>query len=262
MKSYVRTTSQEFWFRPALQKAQTILAEGIVPLPEHHYQQRFKVEEVRDKISNQIQRSQILQLSTDLSVISEGLVCNLINQGLLFGKTARAVKTNQYDDYINHVDLFVNFLGGPVRHLAIDVTYSATLLKKFNRLRRNIASGKLATISYLDAEGNSSEKVPAILLGISHQNLARLAKLWVDQPAELANNQMVANFQLQIKMQLKNYQAYAQAKGREEIACIFKELHSQLCNSITSNPRRRCLPDKISSLIITESILTGLSTAR
>lgn len=261
MNDSIAKDSQGFWLKRALEKAQSILAEGFVPLPDNQYQHRFLVEEVNERIMMQQRHDSGFIVTNQLSKISEGLICDLINQGLICGEGANAVKTNMYDDYINHVDLLVHLPNSEVEYIAIDATYSSCLEAKFKRVQREIESGQLSTIDYTGDGLGKVEKIPKLILGLNLNNLCHLSQIWLDQPEELASSNTISSLHLQITKQLAGYQKYAQHHGKTSIAQIFEKLFEYFnrIDDQLETHRNGIAKDKVADTIITHAILIGFT---
>lgn len=248
MNNSVAKSGQEFWLKPALKKAETILAEGVIPLPEDHYLERFLVEEMQAKIEEQSSNQHSL-VNKKLSVISEGLICDLINQGLILGPKARAWKANLYDDYINHIDLVVELDDCPIEYLAIDVTYSVSLDKKLNRIRNGISSGKLSGAKYVGS--TSKDIIPSFLLGLDLRNLCVLGKRWIEHPDEIAHSEKFSLLRLQLIKQIEVYAKYASTNRLYSVAQIFEHLKHYW--------NKPFLTENLCNDQVTDIILTDLS---
>lgn len=251
MHNLTARTSQSFWLKEALQKAELILAEGVIPLPDDHHLENFLVEEVNEKIEKQTDEQPEMEQIRQYSIISEALICDLINQGLVFGPGARAFKSNQYDDYINHVDLVVELAGCKAPYIAIDVTYATFGIdKKVRRIKNRIVDGNLSTLTY--SLGEARNKIPTLLLGFELFNLCQLGKLWVRNPEQVATSPLIELLKSQIDEQLEAYENCANSLGQHDVAEIFQKLirHYNTLIGSRSFAQKTKRRDKISELII------------
>lgn len=148
-----------------------------------------------------------------------------------FGPHASTIKTSEFDDFINGVDLTVEF-NEPQRSashlaLAVDGTFGATTIsKKFDRIKAEIDRGELATIKYFESQ-NSSFKgrlsfVPRVVIGVDKEALLRLAGMWtLEEKKELAAHPISQLILLQTHAQLRAFAAYAERNGKDKLARPF-----------------------------------------
>lgn len=151
-----------------------------------------------------------------------------LNEWLGEGVTTR--KSSLYDDYVNGVDEIVEIEEeNSVNHLAVavDVTFGTNLNKKFDRIKKELESGELATVKYFEnSEGTFKgrlSKVPRVVIGTSKDNVIKLAKLWVERNnKELSMHPIQFEILDEIAMQLEAYRDYAQKLGKEDIVKILE----------------------------------------
>ncbi len=149
-----------------------------------------------------------------------------------FGQNAETIKTSDFDDYINGVDMVVEFnerlksfyrLG-----LAVDVTYSpGKVREKFERIKKEIEAGSLATIKYFPSEKEDfrgeKRNVPRVVVGIEWDTIAELAGLWERKEyKKLADHPAQRSILEEARLQLKKFSEYAKKIGEDDLATIFE----------------------------------------
>jgi hypothetical protein len=168
--------------------------------------------------------------------VMEGLIYRQISQSGWFGEKAMPIKTSLYDDYINGVDLMVEFEeeSRAKRHLglAVDVTFSAdantgTLDKKFDRMKKEIDEGHLAEVRYFKSKNRRMifENLPRVVVGMERTRVMELATLWLneDRHEELKNHPVQRMILEQVYAQLVGLARYAEVQGQAEVAEILRD---------------------------------------
>jgi hypothetical protein len=149
-----------------------------------------------------------------------------------FGENATTVKTSKFDDYVNGVDLLVEFGGedDETTHLglAADVTFMSDTTKKFDRIRRQIDEGGLAEVRYFHSDSLDTyevlSKLPEVIIGAEKRTVMELAELWAErQNKELAEHRIQIMILEQMKGQLETFSMYAESIGKDEVAVIYRE---------------------------------------
>lgn len=172
------------------------------------------------------------------ATVAEGLIYRGISKYGWF-PGAKAIKTCEYDDYVNGIDLMAEFGGDGqspqnVMGLMIDVTFSGRALeKKFARIEQEIEEGHLASIKYFHSKNNPRfmgrfSDVPRVVVGMQHTLVEQLAKQWMseyEEDEELLLNTPVQRMILeQVLAQLRAQSAYAESLGLEKVAAT---LHAE-----------------------------------
>lgn len=166
------------------------------------------------------------------ATVAEGIIYRGISKYNWF-PGAKAIKTCEYDDIANGIDLIAEFGGDGqspqnVMGLMIDVTFSGRKIeKKFERIKREIEEGHLASIKYFHSKNNPRfmgrfSDVPRIVVGMQHTVVEQLAKQWMSQyqeDEELLFTTPVQRMILeQVLAQLRAQSKYADSLGHEGIA--------------------------------------------
>lgn len=107
--------------------------------------------------------------------------------------------------------------------LGIDVTFGATTIqKKFQRIKKEIEAGQLASIKYFQSGSGKKEKlaqVPRIVVGMEKENLEKLAALWIQgKNKELGMHPVQRLILVEALRQLETFANYATERGRAELA--------------------------------------------
>lgn len=147
---------------------------------------------------------------------------------------ARTLKTSQYDDFVNGVDMVSEWNsreGSGILALAVDVTFGAqATAKKIDRIKSELAQGRLGEIKYFRTEDQILQprtNVPRIVIGVSQEVVDELAGLWLlkDNKA-LANHPIQKLFLNQMSMQLSRMKTYAASIGQEQCAVACDQTHA------------------------------------
>ncbi|OGI22104.1 MAG: hypothetical protein A2808_03710 [Candidatus Moranbacteria bacterium RIFCSPHIGHO2_01_FULL_55_24] len=170
--------------------------------------------------------------------VMEGVIYRQIGRSGWFGEKAQAIKTSLYDDYINGIDLMVEFEeeSRAFRHLglAIDVTFSAdrnsgTLDKKFDRIKKEMDEGHLAQVKYFKSKNSRMkgvfENLPRVVVGMERTKVMELAAIWLneDRHAEFLKHPAQRMILEQVLVQLIAFSRYAKECGHDHIAKILSD---------------------------------------
>ncbi len=128
-----------------------------------------------------------------------------------FGEGVFTVKTTDFDDLRNGLDLILSFPSkadaNERQHLGIDVTFSQfKLAKKLSRGYDEVCNGELATVKYYACEDTGERgaiQVPRITLAITREHVTELAGLWMNNKnQELGNHAVKEIFLKEMEAQL------------------------------------------------------------
>jgi hypothetical protein len=162
----------------------------------------------------------------------EGVIYENIELQDWLGRSARTIKTSQYDDYVNGVDLMVEFEHDDrfVSHLGlgVDVTFgTASMEKKFARIREEIAAGKLGTVKYFASEQSPHkgmyQNLPRVIVGVERDHVVELAARWMDPRlrAGLKDHPVQAILIDEIAAELEYFRRYALRTGQTQLVPIY-----------------------------------------
>ncbi len=193
-----------------------------------------KIAQLREKFAeNQTEADKEAKMAAD---ILESIMHEQIELSDWMGPEAGTIECSDYDDYVNGVDMVVEFGDeAAMDHLAlaIDVTFSsnpAVLKRKMSKIKRKIDKQELATIKYFRSEKQHFEgrlsMRPQVVIAVSRETLESLSQLWVAEDKKALGNHRV-QYQIlhEIVLQLKTYYAYAKDNGFERSAkAILKSL--------------------------------------
>lgn len=167
--------------------------------------------------------------------VMEGILYEHIEMSNWFGESASTIKTSLYDDYVNHVDLIVEFEeeSKALSHLglAVDVTFGTTAMqKKFDTIRKEILSGKLTEVKYFESERSPHkglyQKLPRVVIGVDRDRVIELAGMWVNpkRKEEFAAHPIQKVILQEIASQLDQFRIFAGTGGEQarEIVPIFE----------------------------------------
>lgn len=171
--------------------------------------------------------------SAKKATILEYIIYEQSELGDWLGKKAITQKTSRTDDIRNGIDIAVEFeeenkvfeyLG-----LAIDVSFGDELLKKFNRIKKEIDSGELAKIEYFRSQNIAKEinNVPRVVVAVDGKTLNDLIELWSekneDSKTKLAAHPVQIQILNELFIQLKIFEQYArEVVKKDELADIYK----------------------------------------
>ncbi len=170
------------------------------------------------------------------SEIMEGIIYDQSELSDWLGPHAHTIKTSEFDDIVNGVDLVVEFdePSQSRKHLAlgVDATFgSRTIEKKFERIKTEIDSGDLATIKYFRSQSGNFmgqlSQVPRVVTGIDQEHLLDLAGTWNQGlKKELAIHPAQRLVLAQIAQQLKTFSAYAERTGKPQFVRPYQEAYA------------------------------------
>lgn len=178
-----------------------------------------KVKELEEKFEREeTARTRELKKIAD---IFEGLVLWNGEQNDWFGPHAKTLKTSKYDDYVNGVDMVIEFFDEEERTLshlglAADITFTSDTTAKFDRLRKNIERGELVAVDYFHSEpmslhGRLSD-LPEVVIGADRKTVLELTELWMEREnAVLARHKIQIMILMQMKEQLETFAGYARS---------------------------------------------------
>lgn len=171
-----------------------------------------------------------------LAVILEAVIHENTELNNWLGENASTIKTSRYDDIKNGVDNIVEFEEGrSASHiaLAIDTTFSTDIVKKFERIKKEIDNGELATIKYFASEHlnikGEKNKIPRVIVGATAKTVKELGELWIEKNnKELEKHPIQFQIIKEMLIQLETFEKYAEKIGQTEIASIFKKDYQTL----------------------------------
>lgn len=154
------------------------------------------------------------------SEVFEAIVFEQVELSNWLGEHAETIRTSEFDDIVNGVDLVVEFTeDNSTNHLAlgVDVTFgTASIGKKFERIRKEIDADNLATVKYFESHGfkGSLRQLPRVVIGVEKDTVIALAGLWSRQEKSKLGGHFVKDILIQeIERQLRTFLVYAQGNG-------------------------------------------------
>ncbi|MCE9644027.1 hypothetical protein K8Q93_02190 [Candidatus Parcubacteria bacterium] len=199
----------------------------------------------------------------ELASALEFLVCEGIRSHGWLGTEATAVKTAEYDDLFNGVDLVAEFKQktGWRSHLglAIDVAFGGGLEKKIMRVKSEIDKGVLPKIKYFalgDFRGEL-KGVPRVVAGLDGKATLGLAQLWEEQRVRFASHPVQYTLLYEMRLQLKVFGEYAAKTNKPEIAEAYGRALALLEEVMRQKEREQGRPQELTSSIDTVRHLEG-----
>ncbi len=146
------------------------------------------------------------------------------------GGSAMTKRVSKYDDYKNGVDTVVEFDdddGFSHLALAIDITSSHELTRKFGRIKKEIDEGILTKIKYFVSDGLSfkGEKgnIPRVVIGADRKSIIDLMEKWMEEDKKaLVEHVIQAIIIEEIITQLRVFVVYARSVGQLKAADVYQ----------------------------------------
>ena len=232
-RKFIIEQGKSFWFELAYNRASQVLERSKILIPEKDWEQQMFASEIKEKFHYGYLKNKEDYSKYRLSIISEGLICYLVNQGILFGNYAQAYKTTDYDDFVHGIDILLRFENSTETiYAALDVTYSHKLNRKFTRITSELLNNRMAKVIY-GMESSKLEKyqIPKFVLGMSSGNLMKLAQLWINRPSELYRNELIKMLATETYTQLHHYINFAQRNNISSCKATLLQLQSFIHNN-------------------------------
>lgn len=165
-----------------------------------------------------------------LATIFEAIIYEHTELSNWFGPDAFTIKSSRYDDIKNGVDSIVEFresdYAASYLALAIDVTFSADVEKKFERIKKEIEEGELSKIKYFVSEHMNVRgelaKIPRVVIGAESKTVKNLAELWIEEKnKDLGIHPIQFQVLEEAITQLETFKHYAEKVNRPEIAGVY-----------------------------------------
>ena len=152
------------------------------------------------------------------------------------GENAKTLQVSKYDDLENGVDSVVEFTpdgGYSILALAVDITSSHELGRKFDRIKKEIDAEKLTELTYFKSVAfnfiGRKLNIPRVVIGADRKVLFDLMEKWLDKDKKaLAEHIIQVIIIEEIIEQLEVFIKYAELKGKKNIANIYKDTLSFL----------------------------------
>ena len=149
-----------------------------------------------------------------------------------FGPDAIMIKTTRYDDIENNTDEIVEFEEGENSAswlaLAIDVTFSQKLDKKFDAIYEEIDNGSMAIIKYFKSERmnirGEMSMIPHVVIGADLDTVNELMRLWNEKKNNTLSGHFI-QFQIleEVLIQCESFAKYAEAIGKNNVCDAYKK---------------------------------------
>ncbi len=183
---------------------------------------KFKESEARD--------TQVEAMLRKMAKVFEMIVYEQIELSNWLGESAMTQQASKYDDYRNGVDSIVELdVDEGVTHLAlaIDVTSSHELQRKFDRIKDEIDRGILTNVKYFVSEalGFKGEKrnIPRVVIGADRKTIIDLVEKWMEEDKDALEMHVVQAIVVEeIIAQLEAFKQYAESIGRPDVAKVYE----------------------------------------
>jgi len=232
-----RSDEKDPLIEPAYKKAEGLLntdainLEDFIPLygKENVANDQKYVDQIEASIREQGEGRENTALKA--ATVFEAIIHQHGEQSNWFGSNASTIKASRYDDLKNGVDTIVEFQEEkkPASQLAlaIDVTFSSDLKRKFDRIKKEIEQGDLTRIKYFHSENTGFRgemtKVPRIVVGADIAVVKGLAGLWLEgQNSVLARHPIQFQILEEARLQCEGFANYARKIGQHDIAAKYE----------------------------------------
>ncbi len=164
-------------------------------------------------LSHGVTQEQVRQLSE----ISESFLLRGLNEARWVPHCG-GIKTSEYDDYKNGVDLVLEFqkADNPASHigLGVDVTFSNNLARKLTKIKEEIATGKLASVKYFDSPNSHMRgqlrNIPRGVVGFDVDAMQRISS-YRQAYGEMPKNDPLRSVTFhQLSMQMRRFAEYGE----------------------------------------------------
>lgn len=218
-------------------KALRSIGENRINMDDFANMYEGSIEKDRELIARQRSRFEKkddtpeLKEAHKLADIFEAIICEHGEMSEWFGENAMTASTSEYDDFINSIDVIVEFTREeePSSHLglAIDATYSRDVTHKLRKIKERIDTKELSTVKYFkSSEGDfrgELNKVPRVIVSADVNTVKELADLWMrGEKKALANHPIQFQILDQIYAQLSVFERYARRQDLEDLERRFK----------------------------------------
>ena len=184
--------------------------------------------------------------------VFEGIIYEQSELSDWFGANARTIKTSDFDDFVNGVDLVVE-IDEPGRSpghvaLAVDVSFGTVgIEKKISRAVAEIDADSSGTVKYFFSELTGVKgqllRVPRVVVGVEKKVVAELAGLDTNKRVkELAVHPVQRVIADEVCKQLEVFGKYARSKDKKNAAETYERAYSLMQRTL-ADKRRMPLDD-------------------
>lgn len=164
-------------------------------------------------------------VNKQLATIFEAIIFDQGESSNWFGENAFLIKTTNFDDYVNGIDMVVEYdeEGGVTRMAAgIDVTFHHNVQKKIAKIKDSILNGELGIIKYFQSEVSDIRgeisKIPRIIIGADVDTVRELTNEWAaGNIKRLANHPVQFQFFDEAISQCKYFIKFAEENKKPEV---------------------------------------------
>ena len=161
-----------------------------------------------------------------IGTICEAAIFRGIKDKNLLGRNAYAQATSQHDDWVNGIDLAVQFKkpnqGSSYLGLAVDVTFASDLTTKFERIKKEIGEGNLARIKYfqsIDDNFRGEVKVARVVVGVDANRMQQIIAKWDGENGDpFDSKEFKGTLLAETEEQLLTFKKYAKSVGQEQLS--------------------------------------------
>lgn len=263
-EKFSQAVDDKFLFDKAYEKMQN--SKRINILKEEDFKDIYPEQEILNDVDyaakfqrkfQEINANEEFDLRSENANKSQVLEHIIIEQSELedwFGENAVTFKTTAHDDIHNKIDMIIEFEEAiedtenaikELAHLglAIDISFSKEVDKKFAKIKEEIKTGHLSEVKYFRSERAGAKKLqqlPRVVIACSQKTLKDLTEKWLEaDKASLEKHVFQLQMLEEISMQLKTYEEYARVVVKnEETAAIYKHYY-QIVNKIRLERKKK-----------------------
>lgn len=194
-----------------------------------------KAKKLKVKFDQRSEENENLKEAKVLSEILEYIVFDQGESANWFGENAYMIKTSDFDDFINGIDVVAEFdLGESVSRagFAIDATFGHSPITKIEKIKQEIREGKDGVVKYFESGDGSYrgmlKSIPKVFIGADPENTKKIINLWANEDRlerdKLINHPVQFNFLKQIIMECGYFSDFAKECGQEKMAESYSRL--------------------------------------
>lgn len=170
-----------------------------------------------------------------IATILEGFFCDRVKSSDWLGQNVKIIKTSRYDDIVNGIDVVAEFqepekISANYLGLAIDVTISSELCKKFDKIKKGINKGELAKVKYFKSDysnfRNELSQLPRAIITVHPKTVLDVAELQLKDKEALTTHFIQFQILGEILLQMKTFSKYAEKVGQLKIAETYNQIKS------------------------------------
>lgn len=159
------------------------------------------------------------------------------------GPNAMLIKSSRFDDIKNGIDSIAEFqetsTAASYLGLAIDVTTTTDLAKKFETIKQEIARGDLGKITYFVSEHTNMRgelsNIPKVVVGADRKTVQSLADMYGEKDnAALARHFIQFQILEEIGFELDAFEKYANQTNHLDLESVYRKTGKMIKNILSA----------------------------